>query len=349
MQLDDILLKNAPLKNLHAGKRCFIVGNGPSIKSQDLTLLKDEVTIVVSSFFRHPDAKLIDPAYWVIADPGFWMRPEETFYPALQFAQDKCVSPKLFFPSGAFPFLCQTNPGPLIDLHFYHYDETRSIEAPLDFSTGILPFGQNVVIVSLMLAFHLGCNPIYFVGCDHDFMRVTEAEYENQRVEHFYPESKKCVDYLTWNQWRGAMAMMDYQYQQLNNYARIWGFNVFNATAGGCLDHYPRVNYESLFLSDTPSAPACDPREPFRLIQAAQALMKAEDYKTALDLLDQAMARNLNRLERVEGLYYHKAICLTSLGRVHEALIWARQDLLCNPGNEANAQPLIRRLEGFLS
>ena len=57
MVIEDLLQKNRMLRDLHAGKRCFIVGNGPSIKAQDLTPLRDEVTIVVSSFFRHSQAR----------------------------------------------------------------------------------------------------------------------------------------------------------------------------------------------------------------------------------------------------------------------------------------------------
>ena len=30
------------LKNKYKGKRCFIMGNGPSLKAEDLELLKDE-------------------------------------------------------------------------------------------------------------------------------------------------------------------------------------------------------------------------------------------------------------------------------------------------------------------
>ena len=33
------------LKDLYAGKRCFIIGNGPSLRKEDLESLKDEVCI----------------------------------------------------------------------------------------------------------------------------------------------------------------------------------------------------------------------------------------------------------------------------------------------------------------
>ena len=37
--------KLGALKNSHKGERCFIVGNGPSLKNTDLSLLKNDFTI----------------------------------------------------------------------------------------------------------------------------------------------------------------------------------------------------------------------------------------------------------------------------------------------------------------
>ena len=38
------------LKNIHVGERCFIIGNGPSLKKTDLSKLKDEYTIGTVSY-----------------------------------------------------------------------------------------------------------------------------------------------------------------------------------------------------------------------------------------------------------------------------------------------------------
>lgn len=355
MQLEDILKKNAPLKNIHAGKRCFLVGNGPSIKGQDLTVLKDEITVVASSFFKHPDAKLIDPAYWVLADPHFWQMPKEILTPAFEPALNLGVAPKLFLPSGAFNFFANFNRGPLIDLHFFHYDfqdfqVERDLNKPIDFARPVPPFGQNVMIVCLMLAFYMGCNPIYLIGCDHDFYAITEETYDSSQITHFYSQQKadRHTDVLTWPEWKQCMEMMDFQYRCLRSYASGHGFSVFNATPGGCLETFPRADYARLF----PGHPAPSPREesdPFRLSNTAQSLMEAGDHQSALILLDEALRANLNRQPRGTGLEYLKAICLTSLGKPTEALLWARQDHLLNPDNHGNSNSLIRRLETFLS
>ena len=63
----EILKNNRDLANIKACKTCFIIGNGPSIKNQDLVSLADKDTFVMNSFWRHPQYKLINPKYYLAA------------------------------------------------------------------------------------------------------------------------------------------------------------------------------------------------------------------------------------------------------------------------------------------
>ncbi|WEZ85815.1 hypothetical protein P6U16_22625 (plasmid) [Rhizobium sp. 32-5/1] len=54
-------------RNCHAGKRAFIIGNGPSINGQDLTLLKDEITFATNWFINHPNFSAINPDYYCVS------------------------------------------------------------------------------------------------------------------------------------------------------------------------------------------------------------------------------------------------------------------------------------------
>lgn len=40
------------MKRVYKGKRCFIVGNGPSLKTEDLELLKKEITFGSNGIFH---------------------------------------------------------------------------------------------------------------------------------------------------------------------------------------------------------------------------------------------------------------------------------------------------------
>lgn len=63
------LKKNKILKNIHSGKRIFVLGNGPSLNNFDLKKLKNEIVIMVNRSFDHPDYEIIKPKYHIILDP----------------------------------------------------------------------------------------------------------------------------------------------------------------------------------------------------------------------------------------------------------------------------------------
>src|SRR6185295_17903585 len=54
-----ILALNAALRGRHAGRCCFVLGNGPSLAQVDLTALAGEISIGMNSIHRHPDS-----SYW---------------------------------------------------------------------------------------------------------------------------------------------------------------------------------------------------------------------------------------------------------------------------------------------
>jgi len=54
---------NRRLHLKHKGReRCFVIGNGPSIRDMDLSILADEVTIGANSFYKHKDAEAVPTA-----------------------------------------------------------------------------------------------------------------------------------------------------------------------------------------------------------------------------------------------------------------------------------------------
>jgi hypothetical protein len=348
MRLEDLLAKNRALHHRHAGERCFIVANGPSLAGQDLARLEGEHLIVVSWFHRHELARRLAPAYWVIADPGAWTRDDQPFLPALQRVHELGIPTKLLLPSGGFARFSAINTAPFIDVHYLHFDTQARLDAPVDLSRPVPPMAQNVVVVALLLALHLGCSPIYLVGCDHDFLGTSREDFQAKRERHFYPEQSPAsyAGEFTWEQFSAAMDRLRTEYRALADHAGRFGFSVQNATRGGCLEAFPRVEYESLFAPGAAPAQAPAPAaEPLPLAGAAIERLNAGDAATALVLADAALTRNVGRTDRVEGVEYVKALCLARLGRLDDALVLARLDAHLNPGNRASAERLVGELE----
>src|SRR5258706_13694413 len=59
-----LLLKNRALKDIHSGKRCFVIGNGPSLREQDIRPLAREITFAANSFFEHEHVDIVRPTYY---------------------------------------------------------------------------------------------------------------------------------------------------------------------------------------------------------------------------------------------------------------------------------------------
>src|SRR2546427_473031 len=84
----EIIAKNSILAGTKTGKTCFIIGNGPSLKNQDLKLLADKETFVVNSFWLHPEYKYIRPKYYVVIDTPPDISDRQPGQPLEMFAED---------------------------------------------------------------------------------------------------------------------------------------------------------------------------------------------------------------------------------------------------------------------
>jgi hypothetical protein len=59
-------------ENKHAGERCFILGNAPSLKEENLSLLKNEKVFVCNRGYHALDLGLDHYDYYVITDVGVY-------------------------------------------------------------------------------------------------------------------------------------------------------------------------------------------------------------------------------------------------------------------------------------
>ena len=246
----DLLAANRHLHGIHAGRRGFILCSGPSIKSQQLTVLKNELCIGVSNFFVHPDYATINPRYHCIAplhapftneDGLRWFR-----------TMDRPLAGRELFLSLTDRHLVQT--GDLFQSTLVHYlsfgrswAKHRAPNISLD---ARLPSPQSVSIFALMVALELGFSEIYLLGVDHTSLNFQNGQYA---YNHFYTGQQRnslgemppppdleteFSSYVTL--WR--------QYKALREVAAARSVKIFNATRGGLLDVFPRVEFESLPL-----------------------------------------------------------------------------------------------------
>lgn len=247
-----ILDKNAVLSNRHQGERCFILATGPSIKKQDLTLLRDETCIAVSNFFVHPDYATIKPRYHCIA-PYHPPITEEAWQIWMAELSAGVGDATMFF--GLSDLERNTHNGLFVDkdAHFLDFrgtwESTRAKGVDL---TRRIPGPQSVPVMALLIAIYMGFRSIYLLGCDHDWI----LHFGNST--HFYNEHEHALNRNSYNEWAGsdfgsecrAYVNLWDQYKEIRGIVKLLSIEIYNATEGGVLDVFPRSAYEMIFSGD---------------------------------------------------------------------------------------------------
>ena len=250
-----ILQENSKFENCHEGKRCFILATGPSIKKQDLALLKNEICISVSNFFVHKDYDLIRPKYHCMHDVLNAHRiyhNEEYVLKWFRELETRIDDATLFISLGDKSFIEANRLFQNKRVHYLNFggDWNGAQSSFVDLGRSYLPFPQSVSALALMIALYMGFKEIYLLGYDHDWIsHVGSSSHFYEEEEHIlatrpgYSEWVEC-DYellfrCYWNLWN--------QYKILHRYAQNKGIKIYNATEGGILDVFPRIEYETLF------------------------------------------------------------------------------------------------------
>jgi len=237
--------KLRPLKDKFKGKRCFIVGNGPSLNKCDLSLLENEYTFAVNGIFYKTEEMGFKPTFYMVEDGHVVddnlekinaYDPEYKFFPAMYKKKIVRTDSTYFFTA---------------DLGFYRGDH-ESFEKPRfskDFSE-VSYCGQSVTYLNMQLAYYLGFSEVYLIGMDFSYAIRESDEVKGATlisneddINHFHPDyfgkGKKWHDPKVYN------VAKNYEFAKVNFEAD--GRNIYNATVGGKLEIFDRKDYSDLF------------------------------------------------------------------------------------------------------
>lgn len=214
------------LKNKYEGKRCFIACTGPSLTISDLELLKNEYVFGMNSIALIHDKTTWKPDFYGIEDCDVYGRLEDAILNTdnglVFYSQELKKDFKI--PEGAIPFFRE---------NAYHLYEFRHGNFFTNFSRNcyIRVFdGYTITHSVIQLAVYLGFKELYLIGCD--------CNYEKGR-EHFIEHGNPV----------GAgdnMGRLFTSHRVTLEYSKKLGFKIYNATRGGMLDVYPRVNLDKV-------------------------------------------------------------------------------------------------------
>ena len=248
----ELLMRNHIFKNKHMGCRCFVIGNGPSLKKQDLSLLSNEITITVNSFCQHPIVEKWQPKYYCFIDPTLFdgSTAMGNFFQNLR---QKIHSSKFLVPICAKNVIENQQLLPINKTYYaaFQADLSENVNYNIDLTKSI-PGVINVVELGIMWAMFMGCSPIYLVGLDHDWLShigIHKHFYTKNTIENSLKTDEDSGKHYYKSILQSLLAL-ECGYETILKIASNKNINIINATEGGFLDVFERVKYESIFLQN---------------------------------------------------------------------------------------------------
>lgn len=225
------------LENRHKGEKCFIIGNGPSLKIQDLeTLHKKKITTFGSNkIYRAFGETSWRPDYYMCQDRRMlehnWaeigsLEGMTFFYPHQAISEkhlDIRQKNAILFPFktiNIYPVWFTYNP--LMVLHE----------------------GKTVTFSLLQLAEFMGFSEVYLLGVDCDYPTIQDASGElvvdKKAQTHF------IKDYWSENEliYQPDTKTSMQAYKSAQEYSETHEIKFYNATRGGALEAFPRIDFE---------------------------------------------------------------------------------------------------------
>lgn len=223
------------LKDKHKGQRCFVIATGPSLRLEDVEKLQDEITIGVNSIYRLYDKTDFRPTYYTVLDEEAQKTTEESIrkYERLSTSGSFMnLLRRIKRQEIKYIPLCYQN-------HWFKLGDNRFDYAKnLKYSTDLVwGFYDKYTItnVAIDLAIYMGCREIYLLGVD--------CNYTGPQVhfdKHDEPQMSHDIAYHT----QKAM-ITGYRFMERETKKR--GIRIINATRGGMLEEFDRVEFDSLF------------------------------------------------------------------------------------------------------
>lgn len=227
------------------------MGNGPSLNLMNLELFGNEYVWGSNKCYLLFDRVNWRPAFYVAVDT----RVVPDIAGEIQHLSRTLPETSLFLP------LSYRGQGVLrSEPNIYWYNEVRLDETKLpdgvftrDASRWVSSV-RSVTIAALQLAVYLGFNPVYLIGCDTSYSVPPSVQRENGHHDklvstrdddqsHFDPRY-----FGAGSKWHEPhVDRMIFHYEQAKRACDSLGVTVINATVGGKLEAFPRVQYEDLF------------------------------------------------------------------------------------------------------
>lgn len=185
---------NIKYKNKFSGKRCFILGNGPSLNDYDLGVLRSEIVFCVNNFIKYEKINIIHPDFYILYDRSYFLLNKNDAYDKrfvqsiknLNSINDEIV---LFLPVNKYSINALSEYGWNDTLNISYFKSGLTFENQMKNEVNlcsIIPSMQAVVQIAILIAIYMGFSEIYLLGCEQTGIF---GDLEN------FLDNSKCSEY----------------------------------------------------------------------------------------------------------------------------------------------------------
>ena len=254
-----LVKNNIDLVNKYKGQSCFIIGCGPSVKSQNLAALSEQNVIALSTLFYHEDYDKLKPLANIFTGYTFHNDIHEPEYFITAYKEiNKYADGMLFFEEHDNEFIKSNN--------FFQNKEVRYYKALLDIENidtiepeidKFIYAGKNIAIFAIQIAISLGFEKIYLLGLDHDWiLKFQSKEYTKFKTDKDVIFNNtgitdfKVDGHDTFSFWLSVYHKLWSDYNLIKKLIDKRNVSVTNLTNGGILDVFEKNSLENI-LSQT--------------------------------------------------------------------------------------------------
>ncbi|MBM3616940.1 MAG: DUF115 domain-containing protein [Alphaproteobacteria bacterium] len=245
----------ARFENKYEGQRCFIIGNGPSLNQQDLSVLRDEQVFCTNWFMNHPQYHDINPQFYALCSHqifGGWSHEHIQLEKGMETALATHTRDSVKFFSHVFKSHLESQTA-LADHELYYlmFDKPKNFihkidDMNLDLSRNMDDGHTGVITFCIPLAIFMGFKEIYLLGCDCDY-GIDDGKTD---VQYFYEKEKHTTQLTDMDSLRRTWSYPDgaafKAYAVAKRKADEAGVRIVNLTAGGRLEVFPRESLEDV-------------------------------------------------------------------------------------------------------
>jgi hypothetical protein len=219
-------------RNIHSRKIGFLIGNGPSVKVDDLERLSSQVSFCCNRFHLAYNQMTFRPTYTLSCDRQ--MRED--------FGQEIIDNSagKIFIASEFEPDF----KGDYIWMKLVHFKPDQLFKKPIEEQ---ITTGGSVIIFAIQVGVLMGIRRFYLYGVDHTAKFIRDPDAEDPMRSALGDDNHFIKNYRSGKPWCPQNTpQVEESFRVCDRFLRNQGGFIKNATRGGKLEVLERIDFEQV-------------------------------------------------------------------------------------------------------